>query len=178
MNDPLETLALFLPGETRRLTRQGVEIHRRQYWADALAPWVADHRDLLVLYDPRDVSFVYVRPPVGPLIKAMDTTPGVLPISLAEWEARRQAERAESRHPDLIARRDASLKRSDELVSTAKSRRRERRRLATQAAGDPHRAPTAQAASPEPERANECASLPVLPALPIIFEIEDYDHVY
>lgn len=177
MNDPNELMASFLPGETRRLTRQGVQMHCLQYWADALAPWVGQGKQLQVLYDPRDISFVYVRSPIGKLIKAAVTTPGVFSISLAEWEARRNAERALCQRPDLVAIADASQKRGDELVSQAKARRKVRRRLATQAAGDPWRAPATTAPDASIGPADSAATLPILPALPTLFEIEEYDDV-
>ena len=177
MNDPSELMASFLPGETRRLTRQGIQMHCLQYWADALAPWVGEGKQLQVLYDPRDISFVYVRSPFGKLVKAPVTTPDVFPISLAEWEARRNAERALCKRPDLIAIADASQKRGDQLVSQAKAQRRVRRRLATQAAGDPRRAPPTAPPTVQVEPVDATSAWPALPSVPTLFEIEEYDDV-
>src|SRR3546814_13487926 len=101
-------MASFLPGELRVLTRTGVEIHRLQYWDDGLSNWVGQRAKVQVHYDPRDVTYVYVRTPGGTLVKAAVTTPGVSAISLAEWSARRQ--RSEERRV------------GKECVSTCRSR--------------------------------------------------------
>lgn len=134
--DPLEFLVTFLPSETRRLTRTGVQMHNLQYWAESLGQWVGQHRNVQVHYDPRDITVAYIRSPAGVIVTAKSTTPDITAISLAEWEARRNYERALGRDPRLVARADASQKRGDLLVSEAKASRRVRRRKATEAAGD------------------------------------------
>ncbi len=144
----LEFLATFLPGEKRRLTRTGVQIHSLQYWVDSLAPWVGQHLDVHVHYDPRDITFVYVRTPGGVLVKAVVTTPCIEPISLAEWQARRSHERSLAKSPERMALADASQKRADALVDQAKASRRVRRRQATQAAGDRFRTESTPSAAP------------------------------
>lgn len=146
----LEFFASFLPGATRSLTRTGVEIHCLLYWSDALAPWVGQKLKARVHYDPRDITLVYVRTPGGQLVRALVTTPEVHPISLAEWQARRHAERAVARHPDVVAKRDASMRRSDGIVAEARAKRKVRRRRATEAAGDKFRGtPVVSANSPQ-----------------------------
>lgn len=177
MTNPLDLMVSFLPGETRRLTRTGVQLHNLQYWADGLAPWVSEGKSLQVYYDPRNITVVYVRSPVGVLIEARVTTPDVMAISLAEWQARRHAERAACKHPDLVAIADASQKRGDQLVSQAKASRRVRRRLATEAAGDPWRtrpAPTPRAPEESPDAQ---ALVPTLSSTPTYYEALEYDHV-
>lgn len=134
--DPLEFLAAFLPGDYRVLTRTGVEINNLQYWSDVLSPWVGQHKKVLVTYDPRDITFVYVRTPGGVLTRGSVTTPGVSAISLAEWQARRRYEDSRGKDPERVATRHASTRRNDERVAEAKASRRIRRRQATQAAGD------------------------------------------
>lgn len=146
----LEFLATFLPGDTRCLTRTGVQIHSLQYWSDALAPWVGQRLNVHVHYDPRDISYVYVRTPGGLLMKAIVTTPEIQPISLSEWQARRAHERSLSRSPECVALADASQKRADTLVEQAKASRRVRRRKATEAAGDRFRSESTPSAKPEP----------------------------
>src|SRR3546814_14663915 len=114
-------MASFLPGELRVLTRTGVEIHRLQYWDDGLSNWVGQRAKVKVHYAPRDVTYVYVRTPGGTLVKAAVTTPGVSAISLAEWSARRQHERASCRYPALVQASGVTLRRDDEMVRTDKS---------------------------------------------------------
>lgn len=166
-------LVTFLPYETRRLTRTGVALHCLDYWADELAPWVAMSVDVRIHYDPRDVTIAYVRSPGGEYLTVTSTTPGVGKISIYEWNARREYERSLARHPTLIAARDASLRRGDELVARARGRRRVDARLASKAAGDVNMAPEAIATSPEES--------PVLQqelqaeGVPIIYGIEGDD---
>src|SRR3546814_4042885 len=119
-------MASFLPGELRVLTRTGVEIHRLQYWDDGLSNWVGQRAKVQVHYDPRDVTYVYVRTPGGTLVKAAVTTPGVSALSLAEWSARRQHERASCRDPALVETSGASLRRTDALGRQANDRKRTR----------------------------------------------------
>ena len=175
-----EFLVSFLPGEIRTLSRTGLRLHDLQYWADPLAQWVGQHKKVRVYYDPRDITVVYVRTPAGVLVRASVTTSGVPAISLAEWGARRNAERAACKHPDLVAIADASQKRGDVLVSQAKASRRVRRRQATAAAGDRWRAESAPT-EPTPlavvEFMDATLSLPTLSATPTFFEVEEYDDV-
>lgn len=169
-SDPLEFIVAFLPGENRVLTRTGVEIHRLQYWSDELGPWVGQRITVRVHYDPRDITYVYIRAPSGMLVKATATTPGVKAISLAEWSMRRQCERSMSRDPELVALSDESLRRNDETVKQAKASRAIRRRRATAAAGDRFRdtpAPT------PPEALEELEILPALADTPHPFAIEE-----
>jgi len=175
----LEFLATFLPGETRRLTRTGVQIHRLQYWNDVLAPWVGQHLDFHVHFDPRDITYVFVRTPGGLLAKASVTTPDIQPISLAEWQARRSHERSLSKQPEHVALADASQRRADTLVEKAKATRRLRRRKATEAAGDRFRSEPTPSAKSEPDVAPPHEIEPPLPDYsPELFDIEDYDYEF
>ncbi|SDX70799.1 Mu transposase C-terminal domain-containing protein [Lysobacter enzymogenes] len=161
--DPLEFLAAFLPGDYRVLTRTGVEINNLQYWSDALSPWVGQRKKVLVTYDPRDITFVYVRTPGGVLVRCSVTTLGVPAISLAEWQSRRRYEDSLGKDPERVARRHASMRRNDERVAELKASRRVRRRRATEAAGDRFRS----VSTPTAER-----SLPVDTAVHIVTEPE------
>lgn len=179
--NPIEFLVTFLPFETRALTRTGVQIHSLQYWNDELGPWVGQHETVDVHYDPRDITVVHVRTPVGLVVRCTVTTPDVKAVSLAEWQARRFGERAHARDPERVAKADASLERSDALVGEAKASRRMRRRKATQAAGDRYRTPSAPSPSTE--------SLDALPLaagnnalatnyIPNLYDFEEPSHAY
>lgn len=173
----LEFLATFLPGEARCLTRTGVQIHTLQYWNDALAPWVGQHLNVHVHYDPRDITHVFVRTPGGLLVKAIVTTPEIQPISLAEWQARRSHEMSLSKLPEYVALADASQKRADSLVEHARASRRVRRRKATEAAGDRFRSEPTPSARPEP--ATAClreVEQQLHDYSPQAYDIEDYDY--
>jgi putative transposase len=61
--DPDRFVIGFLPIVHRKLQRDGLHFERIRYWADAL-PSVAQPREsLLVRYDPRDLSQLYVLTP-------------------------------------------------------------------------------------------------------------------
>lgn len=171
--NPLEFIAAFLPGENRVLTRTGVEIHRLQYWSDELGAWIGQRASVRVHYDPRDITYVYVRTPTGLLVKAMATTPNVMAISLVEWSMRRQCERAMTRDPELIAQSDESLRRNDETVKQAKASRAIRRRKATAAAGDKFRDTSAPM---PPETLEKLETAPVAIGSNQTFYIEEKDY--
>lgn len=173
--NPLEFLATFLPAEERVLTRTGVELHRLQYWVDALAPWSGQKQKVLTHYDPRDVSYVYVRTPAGYLVKAQVTTPGISAISLAEWSMRRQHERGLCKDPALIERSDASSRRCQVLVKEARTSRNVQRRKATEAAGDRFRDTPSPSTPVAPEVSQE---IPVLSGALQPFDIEEPDYEF
>lgn len=175
----LEFFASFLPGATRCLKRTGVEIHCLLYWSDALAPWVGQKLKGRVHYDPRDITFVYVRTPGGSLVKALVTTPEIKPISLVEWQARRHAERAVARHPEVVAKRDASMRRSDAIVAEARAQRRVKRRRATEAAGDKFRGTPLASANPPEAPAPTDPAVALADFRPEPYEIEgDSDDIF
>jgi putative transposase len=61
--DPNRLVIGFLPIVHRKLQRNGLHFERIRYWADVL-PSIAQPREpLLVRYDPRDLSRVYVLTP-------------------------------------------------------------------------------------------------------------------
>jgi len=58
--DPARFLLDFLPVARRRLQRNGLQFERIRYWSDVL-PAIAQPRETLVVrYDPRDLSRLYV----------------------------------------------------------------------------------------------------------------------
>lgn len=183
----LEFFVTFLPYEKRTLTRTGVELHCLSYWAVELTPWVGRRMRVEAHYDPRDITVVWVRTPVGLLVRATVTNPGIPAISLVEWLSRREAERVLGRDPARLAIVDASRRRSDQLVSEARSSRGIQRRHHTRIAGDKYRglpAPTdALPATPRvspveaisPTTAMGAPGIPALPP-PSYFEFEDSDY--
>lgn len=179
--DPVKFLVTFLPYETRVLTRTGVEIHCLKYWDDALGQWTGRNLKVEVHYDPRDITVVYVRSPFGLIVRCTVTTPDVPAISLSEWGARRIGERTYANDPERVAKRDASLNRSDQLISEAKASRRVRRRKATQAGGDRYRTPAAPTPSIPPLDVVPCAEATaalLATYTPQIYAFEEHVHVH
>lgn len=170
--DAQEFLAAFLPGDERNITRTGVQVHRLDYWNDQLEPYVARRMRTLVTWDPRDISYVFVRIPGRPLVKATLTTPEVSRMSLPEWEGRRRWERTIAKDPVLRRQADESLLRAHAGVQEAKQSRRVRRRRATAAAGDRYTTPSSPLPQvPMPPAAE--ISTPWFTGNPELFDVEE-----
>ena len=89
----------FLPDAYRKLRPDGIWIHDLPYWSNALSAEVGRHAsDLLIKYDPRDVSRIFVQhPSSGHFIEARARNPGFPAISLREWKLARKALRQKGR---------------------------------------------------------------------------------
>ena len=56
----------FLPAKPRLIQRDGIHLHKIRYWDSVLSPWAGRlKKPLLVKYDPRNLSRIYVRDPNG-----------------------------------------------------------------------------------------------------------------
>jgi putative transposase len=64
-SDPRRLLIDFLPFVERRVRREGVVLHAIAYWADVLRTWIGRREKVLVRYDPRDLSRLYLLGPDG-----------------------------------------------------------------------------------------------------------------
>jgi putative transposase len=105
----------FLPDAFRKLRPDGIWIHDLPYWSNALSAEVGRHAgDLLIKYDPRDVSRIFVQHPLsGHFIEARARSLGFPAISLREWKLARKAMRQKGR-----GERD-----DDQLMRTALAQR-------------------------------------------------------
>jgi putative transposase len=65
VEDPRRFLIDFLPFERRLVRRDGVSLHSIHYWSDALSVWIGRPQKMIVRYDPRDLSRVYLLAPDG-----------------------------------------------------------------------------------------------------------------
>jgi len=65
VSDPRRFLIDFLPIERRRVRREGVFLHCIAYWSDVLTTWIGERERMIVRYDPRDLSRVYLLSPDG-----------------------------------------------------------------------------------------------------------------
>lgn len=77
----------FLPSEQRQVRRDGIHLFDLRYWSDALASYVG-RRDgkVVVRYDPRDLSAVWVELDGGRCVEARYRNLEIPPVSL--WEYR------------------------------------------------------------------------------------------
>jgi putative transposase len=63
--EPRRFLIDFLPIERRLVRRDGVSLHSIGYWSDVLRTWIGHKERMIVRYDPRDLSRVYLLAPDG-----------------------------------------------------------------------------------------------------------------
>lgn len=86
--DRLQFWVSFLPEEERTLRRDGVHFCNIRYWSDALAGDVGRLTDkLLIKYDPRDLSRIFVRRPSGRFVEARYRDLSWPAITMAEQKA-------------------------------------------------------------------------------------------
>jgi putative transposase len=113
--DRMAFWASFLPDAYRKLRPDGIWIHDLPYWSNALSAEVGRHTgDVLIKYDPRDVSRIFIQHPVsGHFIEARARNLGFPAISLREWRLARKAQRQKGRRE-----RD-----DDQLMRTALAQR-------------------------------------------------------
>jgi putative transposase len=97
--DRLQFWVSFLPEEERSLRRDGIHFCNIRYWSDALAADVGHGKEkLLIKYDPRDLSRIFVRRSSGRFVEARYRDLGWPPITLAEQRAVMRMLRAQGRH--------------------------------------------------------------------------------
>ncbi|MGC4251623.1 MAG: transposase family protein [Sphingobium sp.] len=58
--DPRRFLIDFLPMERRMIRRDGIKLHSIRYWSDILPSWIGTREPMIVRYDPRDLSRIYI----------------------------------------------------------------------------------------------------------------------
>jgi len=97
VSDPRRFLIDFLPLERRLVRREGVSLHSIFYWSNALSVWVGRPQKMIVRYDPRDLSRIYL---LAPDVQYYDLSYRDLrrpPITLWEHELARKRLREEGR---------------------------------------------------------------------------------
>lgn len=87
----------FLPLERRLVRREGISLHSIQYWSDTLAVWIGERQKMLVRYDPRDLSRIFLLAPDGRYYDVGYRDLRRPPISLWEQQRALQRLRAEGR---------------------------------------------------------------------------------
>src|SRR5271156_997494 len=127
--DRMAFWASFLPDDCRKLRPDGIWIHDLPYWSNALSAEIGRHTgDLLIKYDPRDVSRIFVQhPSSGHFIEARTRNLGFPAISLREWKLARKTLRLKGRgeRDDAQLMRTALAQRqivADAIAKTAAAR--------------------------------------------------------
>jgi putative transposase len=122
----------FLPLERRLVRREGVSLHSIHYWSDVLASWIGDKERVIVRYDPRDLSRVYLRAPNGEYLDLSYRDIRRPPISL--WEHRlairklREEGRAHVDENAIFQAIEAMRRIAEEAVHSTKAARRQHER--------------------------------------------------
>lgn len=131
--DPTQFRIDFLPYELRKVRRTGIELFGLRYWHEDLAPLLIGEDDVMVRYDPRDVTSVWIRREDGLIVEAPVVSAQVAHLSRFEWlnRARREESAAErARRENAI---DAGYAATDAIeAEAARLTRRARRRASRQ----------------------------------------------
>ena len=118
--------------ERRCVRREGVSLHSIYYWSDVLRAWIGEPDKMIIRYDPRDLSRIYVLAPDGHYYDLSYRDLRRPPITL--WEHRLALKRLReqgqtSLDEGAIFRTIESMRAiTDEAVATSKTARRSRER--------------------------------------------------
>ena len=130
--DPRRLVIDFLPMERRRVRREGVSLHSIYYWSDVLRAWIGEPDKMIVRYDPRDLSRIYLLAPDGYYYDLSYRDLRRPPITL--WEHRlalkrlREEGRTSVDEGAIFRTIDSMRAITDEAVATSKAARRSRER--------------------------------------------------
>jgi putative transposase len=132
--DPHRFLIDFLPIERRLIRRDGISLHSLSYWSDVLRVWVGTPEKMIVRYDPRNLSRIYLLGPDGRYYDIPYRDLRRPPITL--WEQRLALKRLQEEgrsHVDerAIFRTIETMRKiaDDAVLATKTVRRQQERRL-------------------------------------------------
>ena len=132
--DRMQFWVSFLPEEERVLRRGGIHFCNIRYWADALAADVGGTKGkLLIKYDPRDLSRIFVRRASGRFVEARYRNLGWPGITLSEQRAAVRQLKAQGRREideEMIFKTTLRQREIEDTArrQTAASRRRREQR--------------------------------------------------
>ena len=115
-----EILALFLPGKFKKVTRAGIEFPRRKYWHQDLAQFVGKRVSLWVMWDPRDISHIFVQLPDKTILK-VPSEPALPRMSLWEWKRQSRALKDATQTDELLRTRAKGIRGRDSVVRKGKA---------------------------------------------------------
>jgi putative transposase len=128
-SDETEFFLSFLPGVPRQIRKDGIHFCNIRYWDNVLSPWAGRLKEpLLVKYDPRNLSRIYVQDPRGrhwPVPYADLRQP---PIALWEMEAANKQARQDGKRLNTEEAIFANIMNQRRLVQQAGSLAKQRRR--------------------------------------------------
>jgi putative transposase len=167
--DSRRVLIDFLPIERRMVRREGVFLHSIAFYSDVLRTWIGERQKMIVRYDPRDLSRIYLLAPDGQYYDL--TYRDLSRPSISLWEHRLALKRLREEgalHIDEAAIfRTIDKMRSivDEATSATKVARRHRERRLRLIQGGKNDAVQSVSSSPElsPDEDDEYSTLQILP---------------
>lgn len=152
--DARKFLIDFLPLERRLVRRQGVFLHTIAYWSDVLRTLIGEREKMVVRYDPRDLSRIYLWAPDGRYYDLSYADLRRPPISL--WEHRlalkrlREEGREQVDEEAIFATIDRMRGIAERAIVETKTMRRQRERRLQAARAVPVKPDAAKPASPDP----------------------------
>jgi putative transposase len=158
VTDPRRFLIDFLPLERRLVRREGISVNSIHYWSDALQSWIGHREKMILRYDPRDLSRIYLLAPDGCYYDIGYRDVRRPPISLWEHRLARKKLREQGRSfvdEGAIFRSIEEMRKIAEDAQVAKKaarRHRERLRVIEGGRKSPEAAPAPQAAPLAPTR--------------------------
>jgi len=122
----------FLPIERRLIRREGISLHSIHYWSNVLTTWIGERQKMIVRYDPRDLSRIYLLGPDGRYYDLSYRDVRRPPITL--WEQRlalkrlREEGSLEMDEGAIFRTIEAMRAITDQAVASSKTARRQRER--------------------------------------------------
>jgi putative transposase len=126
--DGTDFLLDFLPAVPRQIRRDGIHLNNIRYWDNVLSPWAGRLKQpLLVKYDPRNLSRIYVRDPHGRHWPVPYADLGQPPVALWELEEARKRLRQRGASVPFEQAIFASILEQREIVRKSATTSRQRR---------------------------------------------------
>jgi len=170
VTDSRRLLIDFLPIERRMVRREGISLHSIAYQSDVLRAWIGERQKMIVRYDPRDLSRIYLLAPDGSYYDLPYRDLSRPPISL--WEQRLALKRL--REAGALHIDEAAIFRTiekmrlivDEAKAATKIARRQRERRLRLIQGGKCDSPPSDSSprvEPSADEDDEYSKLPILP---------------
>lgn len=118
----------FLPFKKRVVSRNGIALFTGRYWAGVLSPFIAPKEKVVVRYDPRNMSCVFVRSPEGAYIDVPYSDVRLPSASLGEIKRAAKELRRRNHDPRDEIRRTQIIKEQRVIEKEAAIRSKRARR--------------------------------------------------
>ncbi len=167
VTDARRLLIDFLPIERRTVRREGVFLHSIAFHSDVLRAWIGERQRMIVRYDPRDLSRIYLLAPDGQYYDL--TYRDLSRPSISLWEHRsalkrlREAGALHIDEPAIFRTIEQMRSIVDEAKSATKVARRHRERRLRLIQGGKTEAAASSTPQLSPDEDDEYSRLEILP---------------